>query len=145
MRQSSNLHSSVSGILYFKWTNMAFVKTKRKRPPLKTAIRSALRRVWSWSDERKAALAAARVARGKYKCVECKELFGPKAVDVDHIVSATPDEGINKPSDFGQLIARMLYARDDESFTPITVGQLQVMCKPCHKLKTSKERQTRKR
>lgn len=102
-----------------------------KRPAIHTQIRSALRRVWSWSSHRREALSSARVAYGKYKCAECGKLAGPKDVAVDHINpcgSFSPDL-----SDLGPWASRLFF------------GPLQVLCKePCHKAKTARERADRK-
>ena len=99
---------------------------------LKSQIRSALRRVWLYSPMRRDAQARARVSRGIYKCAECESLVGPKNIDVDHVVQATPPEGINKPRDWGVFIERLLYMDP--------VKGLRCLCKPCHKKKTYEER-----
>ena len=84
------------------------------------AIRSQLRRLWLYSDQRKACLTAARVSRGKYRCAKCNELFGPKEVQVDHII------------EIGKLISW------DDWITKLfcDVSNLQVLCKSCHLAKT---------
>lgn len=82
-------------------------------------IRSALRKIWLWSAERKECLKLAKVKKGKYRCNNCKKLFGLKEVQVDHI------DPIGKFIDWNTLIERM--------FCP--VSNLQCLCKPCHKAK----------
>jgi hypothetical protein len=63
---------------------------------------------------------------------------GPKLIDVDHKLSVTPPnfDPDRDPTQWGLLIKRLLYvnAKDD----------LRVMCKPCHKARTVKERQDAK-
>jgi 5-methylcytosine-specific restriction endonuclease McrA len=71
------------------------------------------------------------MARGIYKCAHCKEKFPPKQIAVDHIVAATPPEGLD---DWDEYINRL--------FCP-TSG-LQVLCKACHKLKTLVENDERR-
>ena len=88
-----------------------------------------------WSPLRREALARARVSRGKYKCETCKELVGPKEIDIDHIQRITPEGGINEPEDWGILIRRLLHCG---------LEGLVAMCKPCHKLKTAEERNAKK-
>ena len=108
------------------------MKTKKKaKPNLKSRITSALRQVWRWSPERRAALERARVCRGVYKCEMCGCKSGPKGVQVDHI------EPCRKPGDdtWDTFIARL--------FCP-TSG-LRVICKGCHDDETEKQRIARSR
>lgn len=98
---------------------------------LKSQIRSALRRLWLWSDLRRDALGRARVSRGVYRCHYCKGLVGPKMIDIDHIIPATPKGGINVPTDWGIFIERLLFCDPSN-----LVGA----CKECHKAKTKEER-----
>lgn len=101
---------------------------------LKSTIRSALRRVWLYSPMRREAMAKARVFRGVYFCSSCKKHVGPKEIDIDHIIPATPPEGIEKPTDWGIFIERLLYCDPTN-----LVG----VCKPCHKIKTREDRNAR--
>ena len=70
--------------------------------------------------------ATGRIAE-HYQCAGCSELFPASQVQVDHIrpmgQGRTWDEFINE-----------LYCEADN---------LQVLCKPCHKIKTTKERKTK--
>lgn len=89
-------------------------------------IRSALRKVWQWSDPRRAALAKQRVSKGRYLCEACGGLFGPKMVQVDHIEPVGSFPGSrrdNGSATWEGVINRM--------FCP--VEGLRVLCKPCHK------------
>jgi len=99
---------------------------KRKQPPLKSKITSALRQVWRWSPERRAALERARVCRGVYGCELCGLGFGPKSVQVDHI---TPCR-IPEDTSWDGFIARL--------FCP--AEGLRVICKGCHASETAKQR-----
>ncbi len=103
----------------------------------KTYIVGILRRyAWTRYPLKAMALAAAtRPYKGPNKkqrierqCAKCKNWFPNKEVQVDHIVpcgSFTLDENT------GPYIERMLcdWLKD-----------VQVLCKPCHKIKTQKER-----
>lgn len=102
---------------------------------LKSTIRSALRRVWLYSPMRRDAMAKARESRGIYRCSKCFKCVGPKEIDIDHVIPATPPQGIENPSDWGTFIERLLYCDPSN-----LVG----VCKPCHKMKTSEERRERK-
>lgn len=105
--------------------------------PTDALLRTALRRVWLYSEERKLVLARARVSRGVYRCENdnCSKLVGPKLIQVDHIVPATPLEGIQKPEDWGIFIKRLLYCG---------MHMLMAICKDCHAIKTKEENKQRK-
>lgn len=106
---------------------------KRKKPAynLKSAIRSALRKVWRWSPMRRQALADARVGYGRYRCAQCKDTFGPKFIAVDHKIAATPDEA---DWTWDAFIARLFCPADG----------LQILCDFCHERKTKQEREAKK-
>lgn len=103
---------------------------------IKTEIRSALRRVWLYSPLRRDALKRSKIAWGKYVCPKCLSINGPKLMDVDHIVKATPKGGINEPEDWGIFIKNLLYCGPDG---------VVALCKPCHAIKTKEERSETKR
>ena len=111
------------------------VDKKKPQYNVNTAIRSALRRVWLYSPERREVLAKARVSRGIYRCSECKALVGPKLIQVDHIQKATPLGGIKAPEDWGIFIKNLLFCGIE--------GQV-ALCKPCHARKTKDEKTKKK-
>lgn len=77
---------------------------------------------------------AARVERGLYKCAMCQQLFGPKAIKVDHIEPVVSvKEGF---VDWNTYIARM-YPENPNSFS--------ILCTQCHDSKTAVERELRKK
>lgn len=94
-----------------------------------------LRKLWSKWGPRTLALTKARVSYGKYRCAHCKgENFKqPKssdkanAVQVDHIIP------VGAFKSYDQYVERL--------FVP--VSGLQVLCKPCHTIKTSAEATSR--
>ena len=68
-----------------------------------------------------------------YKCADCKDLFVAVDVQVDHIKPVVdPKKGFISWDDF---ISRMF----------CEIENLQVMCKPCHKVKTDQEKLERKK
>lgn len=97
------------------------------RPELKKFLIPILRRAtyrWKARDE---AYKKARVERGRYRCAHCADIFGPKEVDLDHVLPVVPlKEGF---TDWNMYIERL--------FCP-TEG-FQVLCKLCHNLKTIEE------
>jgi 5-methylcytosine-specific restriction endonuclease McrA len=73
----------------------------------------------------------------KFECVNCGKLHDKKQVQVDHLVTVIPLAGLPQRDglpDFFVYIARL--------FCP--VENLQVLCKACHRIKTSLEATQRK-
>jgi len=65
-----------------------------------------------------------------YPCAECEEWFQDKEVQVDHIVGAG---SLNEYSDLPRFVERLFCEPDN----------LQILCKPCHLIKTKKEKEQR--
>lgn len=116
-----------------EWTDAKF------RSFIVSALRAASRR---WPPKYKA-LKEAFVGRkinsktGKmamhYKCTGCKKQFVAADVQVDHIHPVVdPKKGFIS---WDVFIERMF----------VEIENLQVLCKPCHKIKTDKEKLERKR
>lgn len=113
-----------------KWTE------GRLRSFITSTIRSGFRR---WPDKyealnlaklgKKINEATGRLAE-HYKCAKCKESFVAKDIQVDHILPVVPPSGFTTWDDF---IKRL--------FCP--AKELQVLCKPCHAIKTKKENAAR--
>lgn len=90
---------------------------------------------WGWSrwPAKAETLKRARVARGKYKCAHCGEIYGPREVEVDHKrPRIDPRTGFVSLDDY---VAR----------TFVSVNKLQVLCKPCHYLKSAQENRQREK
>ena len=85
---------------------------------------SALRRLWMRDPNRYKCLSNARKSRGIYVCALCKNEFGCKEVQVDHI------QPIGKFTNWEQFIIRLFCELDN----------LQVLCKGCHKTKGKEDR-----
>lgn len=68
----------------------------------------------------------ARIERGMYKCFSCSRCFGPKEIEVDHIIPVIPVTGWDS---FDKYIERLFCDSNN----------LQVLCKNCHSIKTSIE------
>jgi 5-methylcytosine-specific restriction endonuclease McrA len=124
------------------------VPIKRKGTPAEqaqrdrfTKLRSMFRRAWMLDPERIAALYAARRLyhgenkrqKWEYKCVECfknnpeRGYYMLKEVVVDHIL---PSGTFLGPEHFATFVPNLFCSRDN----------LQILCKPCHKIKTKEER-----
>lgn len=65
--------------------------------------------------------------RWEYKCAECKKHWPNKVVIVDHI---TPAGSLKSYKDLPKFVENLFCSEDE----------LQVLCKPCHYLKTMEER-----
>ncbi|MGH7974921.1 MAG: HNH endonuclease signature motif containing protein [bacterium] len=123
-------------------------KLKKKRPPFnqQSAIKGAIRRVFSRSDVKKEILYKIRRevprfnkdgSRGKkdavqYQCKACKLWVGSTHVEVDHIIPVIEvnDQGF---VDWNTYVERLFCGPEN----------LQVLCDPCHDKKTHEEQQTR--
>jgi len=97
------------------------------RPNLKKFIIPILRRATYRWKPRSEAYANARKERGKYECAMCKNLFGPKEVDLDHVDPVVDFK--HAFIDLNTYIDRMF---------PEVQGW-QVLCKTCHSIKTIEE------
>ena len=107
------------------------VKKKRGAQSLNTFVKGLLRRGTFHWRARSEAMSAARVERGKYKCSQCQDLFGPKEVALDHILPVVdPKVGFTTWDDY---ISRLFCP--PEGF--------QVLCHSCHEQKTFIEDQMR--
>jgi len=94
---------------------------------VRSALRAAFRR---WPPKFDVLKNNRRVVTGKrhkyeYQCAECGEWFKQKEVQVDHIIPAgTSLKG------WDEFIDKLFVGEDS----------MQILCKPCHKIKTKKER-----
>lgn len=95
---------------------------------------SRARQVWGWSPARKEALRKALVGPNRWRCAKCGTMVGPKERDVDHQIPAV--DPIKGQTTWDDYLTRLLDAPADT---------LSVLCKPCHKEKTSAENKTRRR
>ncbi len=116
-----------------EWTEARF------RSFVTSALRAASRRWPPKYQALKAAFVGKKVnaKTGKmamhYKCAECKKHFVAVDVQVDHIDPVVdPKKGFIS---WDVFIERMF----------VEIDKLQVLCKPCHKIKTDEEKQQRKK
>lgn len=101
-------------------------------------IRSCLRQKsrW-WKPISEAKKLAKRVKKNggrqkfEYQCNICKEWFAEKEIQVDHTIDAG---SLTCKEDVGDFIERLF----------CEVDGLQVVCKPCHQIKTNNARNTKK-
>ena len=91
----------------------------KKRKPLETSLRQALRQVWLRSASRYAILKAARKAPALYECAACRKLFRVEEIHVDH----NPGLGSFTMLTVGEWINNLFF------------GHQEVLCRPCHKEK----------
>jgi hypothetical protein len=97
------------------------------------ALRAAIRGVWLWGEQRKEALARAKVrgvAKG-YLCEWCRTLT--LKAQVDHIVPCGAPPGSKSAAadaTWDDYMSRMF----------IDAGGLQVLCPTCHRVKTNNDR-----
>ena len=96
--------------------------------------RSALRKLWMHWPVRTQVLNQRRIVASpkkgqrhkfEYLCNHCDKYFPNKEVEVDHIIPAG-----NISEDMGAFYQRLLCEADN----------LQVLCKPCHAVKTQEDR-----
>ncbi|HEY8361785.1 MAG TPA: HNH endonuclease signature motif containing protein [Tissierellaceae bacterium] len=103
-------------------------------------IRSSLRRAFRyWLPAMEALKLASRpyvgpnkLQKKEYQCAECKKWFKQTEVEVDHII---PVGSLKSYDDIVPFLKRL---------TPEDVSCFAVMCKPCHQIKTNKEKNARK-
>jgi 5-methylcytosine-specific restriction endonuclease McrA len=104
----------------------------KKKSKLSTWLTPKLRRISYQWKARKDAKTAARISRGKYECNMCSEIHGPKEICLDHIVPVVdPNKGFTDWNDY----IEKLFCNEDG---------FQVLCKPCHDVKTQEENGKRK-
>ena len=106
------------------------------RAKLKGAVKSAIRQAFSRSDSYKGFLELHRIEwyagkrlRVSYPCACCGHKFPKKDIQVDHIVPIGYGAytGLEDALSYSELI----YCSYDN---------LQILCRPCHTIKTNKEK-----
>ena len=96
-------------------------------------IRSSLRRAWSrYPPKYKVLNNARKKVEGKrhkfeYQCASCSGWFKAREVQVDHLIDAGQ---LKDYDDLPGFVERLFTSED----------MLQVLCKPCHTVKTNKGR-----
>jgi 5-methylcytosine-specific restriction endonuclease McrA len=94
---------------------------------------SILRRASYMWKPRYAVIKAARVAKAQSKCAMCSNVFSTKDTVADHIHPVVdPAKGFEN---WDTYIKRLFC--EESGF--------QILCKPCHKIKTDEENKTRKK
>lgn len=101
-------------------------------------IRSSLRKAsMYWKPLQQCKLEARRAFKGsgrqkwEYQCNECKKWFMEKNIQVDHIVDAG---SLKSGDDLKSFVERCF----------VEAGGYQVLCKPCHQIKTNAVREEKK-
>ena len=123
-----------------------FLQIQDKLDTVRVQLKSAIRQVWSrYGVERELTLNAAKLSKFKlnadgeetrqkvvfYACRSCGGEFKLSEVQVDHIEPVGKTPKYLDWAAWGQWIAKV--------FSP--VNNLQVLCKPCHKVKGAEDRQ----
>lgn len=107
-----------------RWTEARF------RSFIVSALRAAFRRWGPKHDALAGAFSGSKINKKSgrqakhYQCIECAKHFPQKEVQVDHKIPIAPYK------DWNEFIEKLFCEADN----------LQVLCKPCHKEKTKKER-----
>ena len=91
---------------------IAFIKY-----PVRYQVLNDSKREYKGKDKRR---------KWEYQCAECKDWFKSTEIQVDHIKPC----GTFKKGYMEQFIINLFCEQED----------LQVLCKPCHKIKTQKEK-----
>ena len=105
----------------------------QKKFNLNGYIFGALRRIWRWFPERKEALKrAAGTGKDWYRCADCGNFAYIKDVQIDHKDPVMPVKGFDS---WDKYIGRLF----------CSAGSLQVLCKPCHKQKSTTENTERRK
>lgn len=112
-----------------------------KKYNLQTQIKGALRRVVRYHPQNIECLnnSIHKTITGPrggrmFECSKCRNAFIQKEIQVDHIEPVIPVDKKTEDLDWNTVIDRMFCGSDN----------LQVLCKPCHKEKSTKERVSRK-
>lgn len=110
--------------------------TSRKKKPrsVHSFLRTAIRRVWLWSQVRREAKKRFVVEPGKSFCNKCGVIVASDEVAMDHIDPMTPIHGFRNLIDWGPALER--------TFDP---SNHQALCHSCHTEKTQIERKNRQR
>jgi len=108
---------------------------------LKQTIKGSVRQLFTRSAICREVLdssihATVRGVRGgkQYVCNVCRNTFSQKDIQVDHINPVIPIGKCIDDLDYNELVENIF----------CDISNLQVLCKPCHKIKTAKERKLRK-
>ena len=111
---------------------------------LKRQILNKMREVSRWMPAKKECLDAAMTEdRNKFKCACCKRLYRQKSVQVDHIIPVIcPEFGFPKDVDHKGDVVDQWTTYINRLFCD--ASNLQVLCKRCHKKKTTAENLIRK-
>jgi 5-methylcytosine-specific restriction endonuclease McrA len=99
-------------------------------------IRSAMRKAWQkWPPRYEALHAVKRSYKGsnprqkfEYQCAHCSGWFMAKEVSVDHIIPWGTINGLSIEEAWNRLL--------------VPIEQLQVLCSPCHDIKTAAEKRS---
>ena len=105
---------------------------KRAAKTWETYVKAQARRIWGWSEMRKAVKRRTEVANGLHRCEECSSRYPWKGnFDVDHVDPVEKITGWD--GDWTGYFKRMFIHED----------HLRGLCTECHKAKTVAENKLR--
>lgn len=98
---------------------------------IRSKIRSALRKIWLYSPERRAAKSRCRVGIGKYRCEQCDKIV--KKIEIDHLtpLGATPGSRLSSSSTTWDGLINALFC---------PASGMRGLCNACHSEVTLKQR-----
>lgn len=97
-------------------------------------IIAALRKIWSFSEDRKDVIRTYKVGPNQFQCAACGNIVGGKDFEVDHHEPVVLPEDDSEFS-FDKYIERLF----------CDISNLSLICKSCHKAKTQAENQLRRK
>jgi len=104
----------------------AFIRGILRRGATRYAVKFQVKRA-----ARRQSMSANKRLKYEYVCAECNEWFPDKETQVDHLV---PCGSLKVYEDLPGFVERLFCEAED----------MQVLCKPCHQIKTNAERAARK-
>lgn len=113
-------------------SSILFPNIVRKKFNLDSYIVSALRKIAAWWPPKSEALKKSKRGPDAFLCAHCGMDFSRRFVQVDHI---TPVVRVAGETTWDDYIDRL--------FCPL--DNLQVLCKPCHQIKTISEAKARRK
>lgn len=100
--------------------------------PLKAYIIATLRRIGYRNVYRKAAFDKAHIGRAQWECQLCKKIYSSsRDLHGDHYLPCVDVESG--------------FTTWDEYINRLFLGEIQAICKECHKIKTNKENEQRRK
>ncbi len=121
--------------LQLQWQNKSkMINCMKRQFSRSPVVQECLKAVRSEEPRYKNDGSRAKVDKVLFKCNHCKEKFMGTQVQCDHIEPIVPVQIPGKHMDMVQILWR----------TNVDIDQLQILCKPCHKIKSQEENKQRR-